>query len=130
MHLITSIATSLLSFGISAEVVQYRSSVDDFRLNKSIEVTLRMQVVLLNKSIGVRLLNLSIEFRDLGIWLPVLTMLPIQTVGSINSLQTDAYLSDTLRVFHFADGESSRTTGHPTEVLVRLLVRIHWGSVL
>ena len=106
MHLITSIATSLLSFGISAEVVQYRSSVDDFRLNKSIEVTLRMQVVLLNKSIGVRLLNLSIEFRDLGIWLPVLTMLPIQTVGSINSLQTDAYLSDTLRVFHFADGVS------------------------
>jgi len=130
MHLITSIATSLLNFGIFTPVVQYRSSVDDFSLNKSIEVTLRMQVVLLNKSIGVRLLNLSIEFGDLGIWPPVSTMLPIQTVDSINPLQTDAHLSETLRIFRFANGVSSRTTGHPTEVLSRLLVRIHWGFVL
>ncbi len=130
MHLITYRGGSILNFGISAPVVQYWSSVDDFPLNKSIEVTLRMQVVLLNKSIGVRLLNLSIEFRNLDIWPPVLTMLPIQTVGSINSQQTDAHLSETLRVFHFADAVSSRTTGHPTEVLSRLLVRIHWGFVL
>jgi DNA-binding transcriptional ArsR family regulator len=60
MQPITSIATSLLNFGIFALLVRYWSSVDDFPLNKSIEVTLRMQAVLLNKSIGARLLNLLI----------------------------------------------------------------------
>jgi hypothetical protein len=70
--------------------------VDSFSLNKSIEVTLRMQVVLVNKSIGVRLLNFSIEFGDLNICSPVLTMLPTQTVGSINSAETDVHLRETL----------------------------------
>jgi hypothetical protein len=46
----------MLNFGISL-LVQYWSSVNASPLNKSIEVTLRMQVVLLNKSIGVRLLD-------------------------------------------------------------------------
>jgi len=46
----------MLNFGISL-LVQYWSSVNASPLNKSIEVTLRMQVVLLNKSIGVRLLE-------------------------------------------------------------------------
>jgi hypothetical protein len=55
-----------------------------------------MQVVSLNKSIGVRLLNLSIEFGDSNICSPVLTMLLTQTVGSINSVQTDVHLSETL----------------------------------
>ena len=56
MQPITSIATSLLNFGIFALLVRYWSSVDDFPLNKSI---------------GARLLNLSIGFRDLNIWSPV-----------------------------------------------------------
>ncbi len=76
MQPITSIAISLLNFGIFALLIQYWSSVDSFSLNKSIELTLRMQVVSLNKSIGVCLLNLLIGFGDLDIWSPVLTMLP------------------------------------------------------
>ncbi len=67
MQPITYRADSILNFGISAPLVQFWSSVDDFPLNKSIEVTLRMQVVSLNKSIGVRLLTLSIGFGDFDI---------------------------------------------------------------
>jgi hypothetical protein len=52
MQLITYRADSVLNFGIFSLLVRYWSSVDDFPLNKSIEVTLRMQVVSLNKSIG------------------------------------------------------------------------------
>jgi len=55
-----------------------------------------MQVVLVNKSIGVRLLNVSIGFGNLDICSPVLTMLPTQTVGSINSAETDVHLRETL----------------------------------
>lgn len=53
-------------------------------------------MISLNKSTGVRLLNLSIELGDSNICSPVLTMLLTQNVGLINSVQTDMHLSETL----------------------------------
>ena len=98
MQLITYRADSVLNFGIFSLLVRYWSSVDDFPLNKSIEVTLRMQVVSLNKSIGVRLPSYSIGFRDLDIWSPVLAMLPYtasrfsQFASNRNVFEPNAFL--------------------------------------
>lgn len=69
---------------------------DSLSLNKSIAVTLRMQMISLNKSTGVRLLDISIELGDSNICSPVLTMLLTQNVGLINSVQTGMQLSETL----------------------------------
>ena len=51
----------MFNFGIFPLLVQCWSFVDSFPLNKSIEVTLRMEVVLFNKSIGVPLLDFKSE---------------------------------------------------------------------
>ena len=76
MQLITYRADSILNFGIFVPSVQYWSFVDASPLNKSIEMTLRMQVISLNKSIGVRLPNYSIDVRNFDLKSPLIAMLP------------------------------------------------------
>ena len=47
-------------------LLRYRSPMGDFSMNKSTEVTPRMQVVLLNKSIGVPAFESTTEWKSQG----------------------------------------------------------------
>jgi len=86
MHVYRFVLTTLIR-----SIYLLREYLDADRMNKSIEVILRMQAVLLNKSIGVPVFESTTERKNRG-----------QTMRDCSVIRVL-----TASVFHFTDGYSS-----------------------